>query len=170
MSGTLPVEGGDGAQLKQLAQIDSGEAKAAAAALWKLAVNADLQAAIAQAGGILVLVSAVSLIDGLGQQSLTCFDSLPLGSYQLQLVHSGSEEAKAQAEEALVNLGTSWIIVLVQLVQSGSEETKSRAAAALWNLASNADNRITIAQAGGIPVSRSPAVISAITPWGSYLP
>ena len=41
---------------------------------------------------------------------------------------------------------------LVQLLRSGSSEAKSNAAAALWNLAVNAENQLKMGQSGAVPL------------------
>ena len=130
-------------------ELRSGSARTqeqAASELRNLAVNADNQVAIAQAGGIAPLV---------------------------ELTRSGSAYAKEKAAGALWSLALNadnqvaiaqagGIGPLVELTRSGSAYAKERAAGALRNLALNADNKVAIAQAGGIaPLVEHPRSSSA---------
>ena len=122
---------------KWVAQLRSGgdgQKKEGAAALARLARNADNQVAIAAAGGIAPLVA---------------------------LARGGTDGQKEHAAAALLILAVNddntvaiakagGIAPLVALARGGTDGQKERAAGALWNLAVNADNQVAIARAGGI--------------------
>ena len=136
------------APLVQLTLSGSAVAKQnAAAALWTLALNDDNKVAIAQAGGNANDQAAIAQAGGI----VTL----------VELTRSGGAAAKEQAAGALWVLtrnATNSVAIaraggiapLVELTRSGSAMAKEHAAAALWNLAVNADNSVAIGQAGGI--------------------
>ena len=76
---------------------------------------------------------------------------------QIDELHKQMAELKMQAgarkrtkTPVLAEVGTD-ITELVAMVRNENDEEEQTAARALWNLAANADNKIAIAQAGGIP-------------------
>jgi len=106
----------------------------AAAALQRLAHNADNQAAIVKAGGIYPFVAhARSGTDDQKERA-----AWMLGN----LAHNADNQA------AIVKAGG--IYPLVALATSGTDGQKERAAWTLANLAFNADNQAAIVKAGGI--------------------
>jgi hypothetical protein len=139
-------------------------------------VRSDLEVAIAQEGGITLLVSLAQRgTDGQKEQAARALGNLAVqnaenkvaiaqaGGIELlvTLVERGTDGQKEQAAGALKNLATDagshvaiaqagGIVPLVTLVQSGTDGQKEQGAGALWNLSFNAENQIAIAQAGGI--------------------
>eukprot|EP00966_Prymnesium_polylepis_P218091 5047520-Prymnesium_polylepis.1 len=106
----------------------------AARALAILAVNAESQVAIAQAGGIKPLVGLAR--DGSDDQKTRA--ALALGSLAVS----------AENQMAIAQAGG--IKPLVALARDGSDDQKTHAALALAILAESAENHMAIAQAGGI--------------------
>ena len=121
---------------------------------------------IAKAGGIPPLVALIR--DGSDAQkriAASALENLAANADNREaiirplvaLVRDGTDAQKASAAGALQNLAQdddsreAIIKPLVALVRDGDDEQKEVAAGALENLADCADNKIPIAQAGGIP-------------------
>ena len=79
----------------------------------------------------------------------------------VELLRSGSADAKEQAAAALANLAVNdankaaiveagGIAPLIELVRSGSAERQGERGGALWNLTVNDANKVAIAEAGAI--------------------
>ena len=139
-------------------------------------VRSDLEVAIAQEGGITLLVSLAQRgTDGQKEQAARALGNLAVQNAEnkvaiaqaggiallVTLVERGTDGQKEQAACALKNLAidagshaaiaqAGGIVPLVTLVQSGTDDQKEQGAGALWNLSFNAQNQVAITQAGGI--------------------
>ena len=139
-------------------------------------VRSDLEVAIAQEGGITLLVSLAQRgTDGQKEQAARALGNLAVQNAEnkvaiaqaggiallVTLVERGTDGQKEQAACALKNLAidagshaaiaqAGGIVPLVTLVQSGTDGQKEQGAGALWNLSFNAQNQVAITQAGGI--------------------